>query len=236
MTATYIAEGEKDLVRREEFINYEDYKFVQKNLPKFPIDKSTVYFEGDIEPFETGEYKFNHYYSGYQKIFINEKSIYTEDVEGKGINEQEIWRTAWNPNSKKFSLNLEKGKKYKIKIEWRPDGGESYCALNVLKPVDQKTQNKLSFWSEMSQQLDYYFIKGKNIDEVISGYRTLTGKAQIMPESLFGYWQSRERYKTQSEILDALDGFRKRKLPIDNIVMDWNYWVIDTWGSYDFDP
>jgi alpha-D-xyloside xylohydrolase len=88
----------------------------------------------------------------------------------------------------------------------------------------------------MSKQLDYYFIFGNNIDEIISGYRTLTGKAQIMPEWLFGYWQSRERYKTQNEILDALEGFRKRKLPIDNIVMDWNYWVIDTWGSYDFDP
>ena len=236
LTATYTAEGEKDLVRREEFINYEDYQFVGKNLPKFPIDKSTVFFEGEIEPLETGEYKFNHYYSGYQKIYINDKSVYTEDVAGKGNNEQVIWRTAWNPNSKKFSLNMEKGKKYKIKIEWKPDGVEAYCGLSALAPVDAKTQNKLSFWSEMSKQLDYYFIKGKNMDEIISGYRTLTGKAPIMPEWLFGYWQSRERYKTQTEILDALDGFRKRKLPIDNIVMDWNYWVIDTWGSYDFDP
>ena len=236
LTATYTAEGEENLVRREEFINYEDYQFVGKNLPKFPIEKSTVYFEGEFEPLETGEYKFNHYYSGYQKIYINDKSIYTEDVEGKGINEQEIWRTAWNPNSKKFSLNLEKGKKYKIKIIWKPDGGEAYCALSALKPVDNKIQNKLSFWSEMSKQLDYYFILGNNIDEIISGYRTLTGKAQIMPEWLLGYWQSRERYKTQKEILEALEGFRKRKLPIDNIVLDWNYWVIDTWGSYDFDP
>jgi len=94
--------------------------------------------------------------------------------------------------------------------------------LRALAPVDKKTQNKLSFWSEMSKQLDYYFILGNNIDEVISGYRTLTGKAQIMPNWLLGYWQSRERYKTQDEILDALDGFRKRQLPIDNIVMDWN--------------
>ena len=88
----------------------------------------------------------------------------------------------------------------------------------------------------MSKQLDYYFIYGNNIDDVISGYRTLTGKAQIMPEWVLGYWQSRERYKTQDEILDALDGFRKRKISIDNIVMDWNYWKLDTWGSYDFDP
>jgi len=237
LTGTYKVKGEeKDLVRREESINFEDYQYVGKYLPKIDLGNSTVYFEGEIEPLESGEYKFNHYYSGYQKIFINEKSVYTEDVQGKKKNEQEIWRTAWNPNSKKFSLNLEKGTRYKIRIEWKPDGDEAYCGLSALAPVDTKTQNMLSFWSEMSKQLDYYFISGDNIDGVISGYRTLTGKSPIMPEWLLGYWQSRERYKTQKEILDALDGFRKRKIPIDNIVMDWNYWVLDSWGSYEFDP
>ena len=236
LTGTYKVKGEDDLVRREESINYEDYLYAGENLPKIDLANSIVYFEGQIEPLETGEYKFNHYYSGYQKIYIDEKSVYIEDVEGKGTNEQEIWRTGWNPNAKKFSLFLVKGKKYKIRIEWKPDGAESYCGLSALAPVDSKIQNKLSFWSEMSKQLDYYFISGNNIDEVISGYRTLTGKAQIMPEWLLGYWQSRERYKTQDEILDALDGFRKRKIPIDNIVLDWNYWKIDTWGSYEFDP
>ena len=236
LTGTYKIKGSEDFIRREESISYEDYQYVGKYLPKISLSSATVYYEGEIEPLETGEYKFNHYYSGYQKIFINEESIYTEDVQGKGINEQEIWRTAWNPNSKKFNKYLEKGKKYKIRIEWKPDGNEAYCSLKALSPVDTKVQNKLSFWSEMSKELDYYFILGNNIDEVISGYRTLTGKAQIMPEWLLGYWQSRERYKTQDEILGALDGFRKRNIPIDNIVMDWNYWVLDSWGSYDFDP
>jgi len=237
LTGTYKVKGqEQDIVRREESLNYEDYQYVGKYLPKIDLGNSTVYYEGEIEPLETGEYKFNHYYSGYQKIFINEKSVYTENVQGKRTNEQEIWRTAWNPNSKKFSLYLETGKRYRIRIEWKPDGDEAYCALNVLAPVDYKTQNMLSFWSEMSKQLDYYFVSGDNIDGVISGYRTLTGKSPIMPEWLLGYWQSRERYKTQEEILDALDGFRKRNIPIDNIVMDWNYWVLDSWGSYEFDP
>ena len=236
LTGTYKIKGSEDFIRREESLSYEDYQYVGKYLPKISLSSATVYYEGEIEPLETGDYKFNHYYSGYQKIFFNEESVYTEDVQGKGTNEQEIWRTAWNPNSKKFNKYLEKGKKYKIRIEWKPDGNEAYCSLKVLSPVDTKVQNKLSFWSEMSKQLDYYFILGNNIDEVISGYRTLTGKAQIMPEWLLGYWQSRERYKTQDEILDALDGFRKRNIPIDNIVMDWNYWVLDSWGSYDFDP
>lgn len=235
LTGTYNIKGQDPIVRAEDSIYYEDFKTVGRLLPK-GLDNATVVIEGQIEPKQSGEYKFLHYYSGYQKIFIDGKSVYTEDLQNKGNQNQEIWRTAWNPNARKFNINLEKGKKYSIRIEWTPDGGEAYCGLRALEPVDKAEQNKLSFWSEMTQQLDYYFIDGDNSDEVISGYRTLTGKAQIAPEWLLGYWQSRERYKTQDEIVDALNGFRKRNLPIDNIVMDWNYWTINQWGSYDFDP
>ena len=73
------------------------------------------------------------------------------------------------------------------------------------------------------------------MDEVISGYRTLTGKAPIVPKLALGFWQSRERYKTQDEILTTVGEFRKRKIPIDNIVLDWNYWKEAEWGSQDFD-
>jgi len=235
LTGTYTAPGEETLVRREDSIYFENLKSA-KNLPKFPMDNAQVVYEGTIEPLESGEYKFCHYYSGYQRVYIDGKDVYTEDVAGTGSDEQTIWRTAWNPNARKFSVNLEAGKKYDFRLEWTPDGGEAYCGLRAYAPVDSVEQGKLSFWSEMTKQLDYYFIAGDNADEVISGYRTLTGKAQIMPDWLLGYWQSRERYKTQSEILDALAGFRERHLPIDNIVMDWNYWVADSWGAFEFDP
>lgn len=236
LTGTYSAPDQETLVRREDSIYFENLKSA-KNLPQnFKLNNATVTYEGTIEPKVSGEYKFSHYYSGYQKIYIDGKDVYTEDVAGTGSNEQTIWRTAWNPNARKFSVNLEAGKKYAFKLEWQPDGGEAYCGLRAYAPVDAAEQNKLSFWSEMTKQLDYYFIDGDNADEVISGYRTLTGKAQIMPEWLLGYWQSRERYKTQDEIIDALNGFRERNLPIDNIVMDWNYWTPDSWGAFTFDP
>jgi len=236
LTGTYSSADQETLVRREDSIYFENLKSA-KNLPQgFKLDNATVTYEGTIEPKVSGEYKFCHYYSGYQKIYIDGKDVYTEDVAGTGSTEQTIWRTAWNPNARKFSVNLEAGKKYTFKLEWQPDGGEAYCGVRAYAPVDEAEQNKLSFWSEMTQQLDYYFIDGENADEVISGYRTLTGKAQIMPEWLLGYWQSRERYKTQDEIIDALNGFRERNLPIDNIVMDWNYWTPDSWGAFTFDP
>jgi alpha-D-xyloside xylohydrolase len=56
-----------------------------------------------------------------------------------------------------------------------------------------------------------------------------------MPKWAMGFWQSRERYKTQDELLDVLHEFREREIPIDNIVQDWSYWPVDQWGSHEFD-
>lgn len=235
LTGTYTAPGQETLIRREDSIYFENLKSA-KNLPKFDLAKATVVYEGTITPHATGEYRFSHYYSGYQKIYINGKSVYTEDLLGSGSNEQEIWRTAWNPNARKFAIKLKEGETYTIRIEWKPDGGEAYCGLRALEPVSDYEQQQISMFSEMAQQLDYYVITGAKADDIIAGYRKLTGKAQIMPEWLLGFWQSRERYKTQDEIVDALRGFRQRHLPIDNIVMDWNYWEPDSWGAFEFDP
>ncbi len=234
LTGTYV-NPDAELIRREDSLYFENLKSA-KNLPDFPLEKAEVVYEGTITPKASGEYKFCHYYSGYQKVYIDGVDVYNEDVAGTGSSEQTIWRTAWNPNARKFNVELEEGKEYSFKLVWTPDGGEAYCGLRAYAPVDEAEQAKLSMWSEMSQQMDYYFIAGETLDEVIAGYRTLTGKAQIMPDWLLGYWQSRERYNTQREILDALQGFRDRGLPIDNIVMDWNHWKWDEWGSFTFDP
>ena len=148
---------------------------------------------------------------------------------------EERWRTAWNPNSYKFEYHLKEGERVPIRVEWEPDGDVSYIALKALSPVPEEEQNKLSLWSEMGNGIDYYFVAGNSMDEVISGYRTLTGKSQIMPKWAMGFWQSRERYKTQDELLETLAEFRKREIPIDNIVQDWSYWPEAEWGSHKFD-
>ena len=147
----------------------------------------------------------------------------------------ERWRTAWNPNSWKFRTQLQKGKRTQIRIEWEPDGGVSYCGLRVAQPQTTKEQGNLSIWSEMSRDMDYYFIAGDNADEVIGGYRTLTGKAPVYPKWVLGFWQSRERYKSSADIEQTLAEFRRRHIPVDNIVQDWNYWPLPDWGSHKFE-
>ena len=233
VTGTYVPENGSDaqtIVRREPSLYFEHLdrnSHLSKvvNLPdNFPFMGAAVSYEGMIEPSQTGEFKFILYYAGYTRVYIDNKLIVPER-----------WRTAWNPNSYKFSVSLDAGKKVPIRVEWKPDGGISYSGLRVMPPVDPEEQGKQSWWSEMTPQLDYYFIAGDNLDDVISGYRTLTGKSPVMPKWAMGFWQSREKYNTADEMLGALKGFRDRKIPIDNVVLDWSHWPQDAWGSHEFD-
>ncbi len=73
------------------------------------------------------------------------------------------------------------------------------------------------------------------MDDVIRGYRLATGEAPMWPEWAFGFWQCRERYSSQQQLLDAASEFRRRGLPLDLIVQDWKYWGTNGWGSYKWD-
>lgn len=226
LTARYYAATDKNtpLVSRvENKIDYENLETV-RNFPKdFPFYNSTIVWEGDLQAKESGVHRFLLYYAGYTKLWIDGQLM------------ADKWRTAWNPSVAKFQVNMQAGKQHHIKLEWQPDGGVSYIGLKALSPVEEKEQDKLSLWSEMGNQIDYYFIKGDSMDEVMKGYRTLTGKAQVMPKWAMGFWQSRERYKTQDELIGALKELRRRQIPVDNIVLDWSYWPEDAWGSHEFD-
>ncbi len=235
LTGTYVDMNGKTLVRQEDSLYYEfdtpeKSELAQqtepggiKNLPKgFNLNGATVVYEGFIEPATTSAFNFILYYAGYIKVYIGGEEVVPER-----------WRTAWNPNSYKFQKMLFKGRRYQLRIEWKPDGGVSYCGLRA--SVKGRQQDRLSIWTEMAKDMDYYFIAGQNADEIISGYRTLTGKAPVYPKWVLGFWQSRERYKTSDEIVGTLSEFRKRQIPCDNIVQDWNYWVEDQWGSHQFE-
>jgi alpha-D-xyloside xylohydrolase len=90
----------------------------------------------------------------------------------------------------------------------------------------------MELWSEVGDGIDYCFIAGQNTDEVISGYRKLTGQAPLFPKWAYGFFQSKERYKSQEEILGIVDELRRRQIPLDVIVQDWHYWDPQPWGSH----
>lgn len=91
-------------------------------------------------------------------------------------------------------------------------------------------------YSEAVQDLDFYFIQGDTFDHIISGYRFITGCATMLPKWAFGYIQSLERYESQKEIIQTVEEYRKRKVPLDCIVLDWQSWEEGMWGQKSFDP
>ena len=80
-------------------------------------------------------------------------------------------------------------------------------------------------------QLDYYFIAGKDFDEIIAGYRELTGRAVMLSRWTYGYVQSKEAYRTGDELVDVARKYRELSIPLDCIVQDWNTWEPGKWGQ-----
>lgn len=228
LTASYANDKQKprDIIteRAETCIDMEFLGESKIKLPQeFRGENGMVTWEGTLASHLSGLHQLRFMFGGSLKVWLDGKLVLDH------------WRKAWNPAPALIPFHLKKEGKTTIKIEWIPEGGESYISLKWQEPLSEEQLNSFSFSSEAGQQVDYYFIYGNNMDEVISGYRTLTGKAPIVPKWALGFWQSRERYKTQHEILTTVDEFRKRKIPIDNIVLDWSYWKEAEWGSQDFD-
>ncbi len=90
-----------------------------------------------------------------------------------------------------------------------------------------------SLWAESAPGgVDYYFMAGKSVDDVVGAYRGLTGDAPMYPKQAFGLFMSKERYPSQARLLEVAKTFRDEGFPLDYIVQDWQYWGSDTDGSW----
>lgn len=207
--------------RNESVIAHENLEETGGYPQGFNINNGSVRWSGELEADKTGVYKIRLYSSSYAKMWINDELAVNS------------WRQNWLPWTHIIQLSMKAAQRCPIKIEWIPSGG--YIGLKCLSPEEPDNKDKLSLYSEVADQIDYYFIYGDNIDQLIRGYRHITGRAPMMPKWAMGFWQCRERYKTQKELLSVVKEFRKRQIPLDNIVQDWFYWEENKWGDHDFD-
>ncbi len=169
---------------------------------------------------ETGEYQFFNHGQMDFKMWIDGNQV------------TEYWASFLEERDE-TRLILESGKEYDITIEfWRENEAQN---MSLTWRTPDMKEPYLSLWSKAGDGIDYYFVYGKNTDEVIAGYRLLTGEAIMLPKWAYGFWQCRERYRTQDEIIGIVKEFRKRHIPLDNVVLDWQYWKEDQWGSHEFD-
>lgn len=237
-TARYYLGERLVLTRTEAAINYQHIRDQAKwpaegkvqtapadsgqNTAGNAVQTQRVVWTGRVTPANSGVQRFRLYSSSYAKVFVNDKLVL------------ERWRQNWNPWYHNFDVELTGGKSADVRIEWEPNAG--YIALFHSDPEPVADHNSIRFASEVGHAVDYYYVGGDDMDGVISGYRQLTGKSVMMPKWAYGYWQSRQRYHNQDEVVGVVEEYRKRGLPLDNIVQDWFYWREDDWGSHAFDP
>lgn len=106
---------------------------------------------------------------------------------------------------------------------------------NYSPTVFEDTPEITSFRSDVGDCIDYYFMHGGNADGVIAVMRSLTGQVPMFPLWTFGYWQSKERYKSQDEITGVVKKYRELGVPLDGIIQDWQYWGNNyLWNAMEF--
>ena len=173
-------------------------------------------FEAEIEVAETGEYSILMDVG--QRMARKHKVI----IDGKTMVDI---NNLWLPSTTSFMTRLTKGR-HKVVVEGeKRDKPTVYWRKNI---------NETELRSPVSTGIDYTVFAGSP-DEVIASYRQLSGNAPMMPLWAMGYIHCRERYKTQQELLENAKEFRKRDIPIDMIVQDWQYWGKYGWNAMRFD-
>ncbi|WP_165730782.1 TIM-barrel domain-containing protein [Polaribacter sp. 20A6] len=173
-------------------------------------------------PSKTGEYTFLAFSSpdGRMRGEISVK------IDGDPIIN---YSTIWMPRRYSGKKQLEAGKTYEVVFQ--NTGAKIPGNLYYNEP----DYNKTVFSSTKGHVIDYYLVQGDNPEKVIAQYQNLTGKAPMFAKTAYGFWQCRERYHNQEELLENAREMRDRKIPFDNIVQDWFYWPKGTKGP-EWDP
>ena len=106
---------------------------------------------------------------------------------------------------------------------------------NYSPTLFEDNANGMTFDAEVGKGVDYYFMYGGSADGVIAQMRHLTGDVPMFPLWTYGFWQSKERYKTAAETESIVDKYRALQVPLDGIIQDWQYWGSNyLWNAMDF--
>ena len=144
-------------------------------------------------------------------------------IDGKPCMDQS---NMWLPPTSGTLLKLKAGE-HQVQVLCKSD--------NTPKLSWKLSDNSTTFRSPVAQGLDYVVFYGPSADDVIASYRNLSGNAPMFPQWAYGFWQCRERYMSGTHLVETVKEFRKRNLPVDVIVQDWQYWGSRGWGVPQFD-
>ncbi len=144
-------------------------------------------------------------------------------VDGKPLNSLV---NLWTPRGLEGKLDLKAGQTIRVAVR---GGGKG------VKLFARRIDDTTTFRSDYGRGIDYTVFHGPRPEDAIAAYRQTTGKAPLFPKWAYGLWQCRERYSSGEEIVRAAEEFRRREIPMDLIVQDWQYWGRHGWGAYAWD-
>jgi len=170
----------------------------------------------------------------------NDRTLTPVEVDGEKAYHLERFTNMWDTQEAFYGLGQHQGGVF----NWR---GESVDVVqdntNISIPLLLSSNGYGIFWnnpsrsrfnnrfvhafyisSEVAEQMDYYFIYGPDFDRIIGAYRDLTGTVPLFGKWAYGYWQCKNRYDSQAEILGVAKRYRDEHIPLDNIVQDWFWW------------
>lgn len=180
------------------------------------VRRGTV-FEGDFETDHSGRHAL------LLDVGSRMASRHFVEIDGKTLVDI---ANLWLPPTASFFADLAPGR-HKVRVI----AGDKDSPRLFVGPASERFLLR----SPVAEALDYIVIAGRDGAEIISTYRKLTGTAPMLPKWAFGYIHCRERFKTQHELLANAREFRRRELPVDVIVQDWQYWGKHGWNAMEFD-
>jgi len=170
----------------------------------------------------------------------NDRTLTAAEVNGEKTYHLERFTNMWDTQEAFYGLGQHQGGVWNWRGESVDIGQDN---TNISVPLLLSSNGYGIFWnnpsrsrfnnrfvhaffisSEVADQMDYYFIYGPEFDRIISAYRELTGAAPLFGKWAYGYWQCKNRYDSQAEILSIAKRYRTEHIPLDNIVQDWFWW------------
>jgi len=180
------------------------------------VSQNQSLYQGKFEVSKDGEYS----------IFLDLGDMGNRQfvsIDGKPCIDQS---NMWLPPTAGTLVNLKAGE-HQVQI---------LCKSNNKPKLSWKPSDNFTiFRSPVAKVLDYVVFYGPSADSVIASYRNLSGNAPMFPKWAYGFWQCRERYTSGTQLVETVNEFRKKELPMDVIVQDWQYWGSRGWGVPQFD-
>lgn len=196
-----------------------EVSFLTKDGKQLLTETGKANFTQITERADKGSYKSSQSF----KLEADEAIYGLGNLENGKLSQRDVNRTL-------LPGNVEDGIPYILSVKGYGVYWDNYSPVRFTD-----NQQGTTFESTVGNSVDYYFMRGNNADGVVAQMRELTGQVPMFPLWTYGFWQSRERYKSQAELLEVVTKYRELGVPIDGIIQDWQYWGNNyLWNAMEF--